>query len=178
MNVQDEYRNILNGVIDKLRGMASAGISELPFVEDEAATRTFASEPFPAGGKPLRLLVLSLTSGVDGASLSEEGAELLDKMVGAMKVEHRDIRVITDAEDLGVLCELRPEAVVAFGAEACEVVLGSGVDFASACGSLFERGGVNVMVTRHPSELLGDPSLKALVWRDLKKVMGLLGISA
>jgi DNA polymerase len=70
---------------------------------------------------------------------------------------------------------VRPRAIVALGATACEGLLKvSGITRLRGSWRLY-RGSIPVMPTFHPAYLLRTPSAKRDVWADLQQVMVKLG---
>ena len=65
---------------------------------------------------------------------------------------------------------VRPQVVVLLGATAVRQVLGENYRITKCRGQWFERGGIPVLATYHPSALLRDQSKKREAWSDLKRV--------
>lgn len=65
---------------------------------------------------------------------------------------------------------VRPRAVLLLGATAVRQVLGESYRITRCRGQWYERGGVPVLATYHPSALLRDQSKKREAWSDLKRV--------
>ena len=65
---------------------------------------------------------------------------------------------------------VQPRAVLLLGATAVRGVLGENYRITRCRGQWFERGGVPVLATYHPSALLRDQSKKREAWEDLKLV--------
>ena len=65
---------------------------------------------------------------------------------------------------------VRPQVVVLLGATAVRQVLGENYRITRCRGQWFERGGIPVLATYHPSALLRDQSKKREAWSDLKRV--------
>jgi len=63
---------------------------------------------------------------------------------------------------------VKPQAVLLLGSAAVRGVLGQSYRITRCRGQWFERGGVPVLATYHPSALLRDPSKKREAWTDLK----------
>jgi len=72
------------------------------------------------------------------------------------------------------IAALRPRAILAAGRVAAQILTGLSV----GVGELRRRGhsyeGIPIEVTYHPSAVLRDPSLRALVWEDLKRLKSTL----
>lgn len=65
---------------------------------------------------------------------------------------------------------VRPKVILLLGATAVAAVLGPEYRITRCRGQWFERKGVSIIATYHPSALLRDPSKKRDAWEDLKKV--------
>ncbi len=65
---------------------------------------------------------------------------------------------------------VRPEVVLLLGSTAVRGVLGENYRITRCRGQWYERGGVPVLATYHPSALLRDPGKKREAWEDLKMV--------
>jgi len=63
---------------------------------------------------------------------------------------------------------LRPRFIVAMGRTAATALLGSAEGIGKLRGRWFERRGIPLIATYHPSALLRDESLKRPAWEDLK----------
>lgn len=65
---------------------------------------------------------------------------------------------------------IRPKVILLLGATAVSAVLGSEYRITRCHGQWFERKGVWIIATYHPSALLRDVSRKKDAWEDLKRV--------
>lgn len=65
---------------------------------------------------------------------------------------------------------VRPRIILLLGATAVSAVLGEDYRITRCRGQWFERKGVSIIATYHPSALLRDPAKKRDAWEDLKKV--------
>lgn len=65
---------------------------------------------------------------------------------------------------------IRPKVILLLGATAVSAVLGPEYRITRCHGQLFERKGVWIIATYHPSALLRDVSKKRDAWEDLKRV--------
>ena len=70
----------------------------------------------------------------------------------------------------GQVALVRPRVIVLLGATALSAVLGAQYRITRCHGQLFERKGVWILPTYHPSALLRDESKKREAWNDLKIV--------
>ncbi len=65
---------------------------------------------------------------------------------------------------------LRPRVIVLLGSTAAKTVLGPEIRITRDRGRWFERKGVWMMPTYHPSALLRDPAKKAEAWQDMQSL--------
>lgn len=65
---------------------------------------------------------------------------------------------------------VKPRVILLLGATAVSAVLGPDYRITRCRGQWFERKGVSIIATYHPSALLRDESKKKDAWQDLKKV--------
>ena len=65
---------------------------------------------------------------------------------------------------------VKPKVILLLGATAVSAVLGPDYRITRCRGQWFERKGVWIIATYHPSALLRDPSKKRDAWEDLKRV--------
>ncbi len=70
---------------------------------------------------------------------------------------------------------LRPEAILAVGRIAGQVLTGRAAGIGELRSRQYTFGDIPLVVTYHPSAVLRDPSLRAPVWEDLKRLNALLG---
>ena len=71
-----------------------------------------------------------------------------------------------------------PEVIVALGKFAAQTLLRSKMPITQLRGRWFDYHGIRLMPTFHPAYLLRNPGDKRLVWDDIRKVMGALGIGS
>jgi DNA polymerase len=130
------------------------------------------------GNPQARLFFVLAGGGFEGAS----GA-LLAKIVVAMGFAPEQVLLATLDRDIspsdaalrkaltGKIAEVAPEAVVALGEKAAQLILESPDPISRLRGRFVKVQGVAVMATLHPDELLADDALKREVWNEMKKVM-------
>lgn len=70
---------------------------------------------------------------------------------------------------------LRPEAILAVGRIAAQALTGRAAGIGELRSRQYIFGGIPLVVTYHPSAVLREPSLRAPVWEDLKRLNALLG---
>ena len=71
---------------------------------------------------------------------------------------------------------IAPKAIVCLGATAAQALLKTKDSISRFRGNWFEYRNTKLMVTYHPAYLLRNPTAKGEVWKDLQKVMALLGL--
>ena len=71
---------------------------------------------------------------------------------------------------------IAPEVIVALGKFAAQTLLRTKTPITQLRGRWFDYHGIRLMPTFHPAYLLRNPGDKRLVWEDIRKVMGALGI--
>ncbi len=76
---------------------------------------------------------------------------------------------------LGVIA---PKVIVCLGNVAAQTLLGSNQSIAHFRGQWYDYHGSRLIVTYHPAYLLRNPGAKPEVWKDLQKVMAVLGLKA
>ncbi len=125
-----------------------------------------------------------------GLAFVGPAGQLLTKMLGAIQLPRERVyicnvvkcrppqnRTPTPQEAAACECHLRaqwalvrPKVILLLGATAVRTVLGENYRITRCRGQWFERGGVPVLATYHPSALLRDPPRKKEAWQDLKQV--------
>ena len=165
-----------------------------------SSTRT--NVVFGEGNPDAALMFVGEGPGADedatGRPFVGRAGELLTKMIGAMGYARTDVyianivkcrppgnRVPEENERQSCLPFLQqqislvsPRAIVLLGQTAAASLLGQAVGISKLRGKearLSRFPGIRVMPTYHPAYLLRNPSAKAEVWEDLKKVMAWLG---
>jgi len=73
---------------------------------------------------------------------------------------------------------IAPKVIVCLGAIAAQTLLQTARGISQFRGQWLEFRGRKLMATYHPAYLLRNPSAKGEVWKDLQKVMAVLGIEA
>jgi uracil-DNA glycosylase family 4 len=71
---------------------------------------------------------------------------------------------------------IHPKVIVCLGSTAAQNLLGTIRSISHFRGQWFDFRGMQLMATYHPAYLLRNPPAKADVWKDLQKVMGVLGL--
>jgi uracil-DNA glycosylase family 4 len=70
---------------------------------------------------------------------------------------------------------LKPKAILAVGRIAAQVLTGRAAGIGELRSRQYTFGDIPLVVTYHPSAVLRDPSLRAPVWEDLKRLNAVLG---
>jgi uracil-DNA glycosylase family 4 len=73
---------------------------------------------------------------------------------------------------------IAPKVIVCLGSTAAQTVLETSRGISQFRGQWLEFRGRKLMATYHPAYLLRNPSAKSEVWKDLQKVMAVLGLEA
>jgi len=71
---------------------------------------------------------------------------------------------------------IHPKVIVCLGNIAAQNLLGTVKSISSFRGQWFDFRGIQLMATYHPAYLLRNPPAKGDVWKDLQKVMAVLGL--
>jgi uracil-DNA glycosylase family 4 len=71
---------------------------------------------------------------------------------------------------------IRPNVICCLGACAAQTLLQTNQGISRFRGEWFDYHGSKLIATYHPAYLLRNPNAKGEVWKDLQKVMGVLGL--
>jgi uracil-DNA glycosylase family 4 len=74
------------------------------------------------------------------------------------------------------LAAIQPKVICCLGACAAQTMLGTNQGISRFRGEWFDFRGSKLIATYHPAYLLRNPNAKGEVWKDLQKVMGVLGL--
>ena len=74
------------------------------------------------------------------------------------------------------LTEIHPKVIVCLGSVAAQALLNTNKSISHFRGQWFDFRGSKLMATYHPAYLLRNPAAKGEVWKDLQKVMAVLGL--
>lgn len=74
------------------------------------------------------------------------------------------------------LAAIQPKVIVCLGACAAQTLLGTNRGISQFRGEWFDFRGARLIATYHPAYLLRNPNAKGEVWKDLQKVMAVLGL--
>jgi DNA polymerase len=135
---------------------------------------------------------------VQGLPFVGRAGKLLTQMIEAMGLERDDVYICnvvkcrppenrTPADDEIATCSpylyrqldvIAPKAIVCLGAVAAQTLLGTKDSISRYRGVWFDFRNTKLLATYHPAYLLRNPNAKGEVWKDLQKVMTLLGLKA
>jgi len=124
--------------------------------------------------------------------------KLLTQMIEAMGLERKDVYICnvvkcrppenrTPEDDevstcspflLRQLAVIAPKVIVCLGAVAAKTLLRTNRGISQFRGQWLDYRGSKLMATYHPAYLLRNPHAKGEVWKDLQKVMVVLGLQA
>jgi DNA polymerase len=149
-------------------------VGEGPGAEEDAAGRPFVGE----AGKLLTRIIES------GMGL-KRGDVYICNVVKCRPPHNRDPETEEVQACLPYLEQqlgiIRPEVICTLGRIAAQSLLGREFKITQERGNWFSFMGIPVMATFHPAYILRNPSderrLKGLVWGDVKKIMGRLGLN-
>jgi DNA polymerase len=71
---------------------------------------------------------------------------------------------------------IRPQVIVCLGSVAAQTMLSTNQGISRFRGQWLEFRGTRLLATYHPAYLLRNPAAKPEVWKDLQKVMAVLGL--
>lgn len=156
---------------------------------------------FADGNPNARLMFVGEGPGADedasGLPFVGKAGQLLNNMIAAMGLKREDVYIANIVKCrppgnrtpeyieattcvqflLKQIDIVRPEVIVALGATAATYLLGVKQSLGSLRGQWHSARGAKVAVTYHPAFLLRDPRQKAEAWKDLKRVMGEMGLA-
>jgi len=124
--------------------------------------------------------------------------KLLTQMIEAMGLQRKDVYIcnvvkcrppenrLPEDEEISTcspfllrqLEVIAPKVIVCLGAVAAKTLLKTNRSISSFRGQWLDHRTSKLMVTYHPAYLLRNPSAKGEVWKDLQKVMAVLGLQA
>jgi len=124
--------------------------------------------------------------------------KLLTQMIEAMGLQRKDVYICnvvkcrppenrTPEEDEVSICSpyllrqldvISPKVIVCLGAVAAKTLLKTNRGISQFRGQWLDFRSSKLMATYHPAYLLRNPNAKGEVWKDLQKVMAVLGLQA
>lgn len=133
---------------------------------------------------------------VQGLPFVGRAGKLLTQMIEAMGLQRKDVYIcnvvkcrppenrLPEKDEIAAcspfllrqLDAIDPKVIVCLGACAAQTVLETNRGISNFRGQWLEFRGRKLMATYHPAYLLRNPSAKSEVWKDLQKVMAVLGL--
>ncbi len=134
---------------------------------------------------------------LQGLPFVGRAGKLLTQMIDAMGLERREVYICNvvkcrppenrpPEKDEIATCSpfllrqletIRPKVIVCLGSVAAQALLGTNRSISHYRGEWLEFRGARLMATYHPAYLLRNPNAKGDVWKDLQKVMAVLGLT-
>ncbi len=133
---------------------------------------------------------------LQGLPFVGRAGKLLTQMIEAMGLQRKDVYIAnvvkcrppenrTPERDEVSECSpflhrqidtIAPKVIVCLGSVAAQTLLGTNRGISGFRGEWLDFRGRKLMATYHPAYLLRNPSAKGEVWKDLQKVMAVLGL--
>jgi uracil-DNA glycosylase family 4 len=133
---------------------------------------------------------------VQGEPFVGRAGKLLTQMIEAMSLRRSDVYIcnvvkcrppenrLPEKDEIATcspflarqLAVIQPKVICCLGACAAQTLLATNQGISRFRGEWFDYRGAKLIATYHPAYLLRNPSAKGEVWKDLQKVMGVLGI--
>jgi len=133
---------------------------------------------------------------VQGLPFVGRAGKLLTQMIEAMGLERKDVYICnvvkcrppenrTPEKDEITTCSpfllrqldaISPQVIVCLGSVAAQTLLETNRGISHYRGEWLDFRGRKLLATYHPAYLLRNPGAKSEVWRDLQKVMAVLGL--
>jgi uracil-DNA glycosylase family 4 len=135
---------------------------------------------------------------IQGLPFVGRAGKLLTQMIEAMSLQRKDVYICNVVKcrppenrmperDETAACSpflirqidaIRPKVIVCLGATAAQMLLNTNRSISAFRGEWLEYRGTRLLATYHPAYLLRNPAAKSEVWKDLQKVMAVLGLKA
>ena len=133
---------------------------------------------------------------VQGEPFVGRAGKLLTQMIEAMSLRRGDVYIcnvvkcrppenrLPEKDEIATcspfllrqLAAIQPRVICCLGACAAQTMLGTNQGISRFRGEWFDFRGSKLIATYHPAYLLRNPNAKSEVWKDLQKVMGVLGL--
>ena len=133
---------------------------------------------------------------VKGEPFVGRAGKLLTQMIEAMGLRREDVYIcnvvkcrppenrLPEKDEIATcspfllrqLAAIRPKVVCCLGACAAQMLLQTNQGISHFRGEWFDFRGSKLIATYHPAYLLRNPNAKGEVWKDLQKVMAVLGL--
>jgi DNA polymerase len=155
---------------------------------------------FADGNPKARLVFVGEGPGADedaqGLPFVGRAGKLLTQMIEAMGLKRQDVYIcnvvkcrppenrLPEKDEIAAcspfllrqLDAIAPQVIVCLGACAAQTLLETNRGISQFRGQWLDFRGSKLMATYHPAYLLRNPSAKGEVWKDLQKVMAVLGL--
>jgi uracil-DNA glycosylase len=133
---------------------------------------------------------------VQGEPFVGRAGKLLTQMIEAMGLRRQDVYIcnvvkcrppenrLPEKDEIATcspfmirqLAAIQPRVICCLGACAAQTLLATNQGISRFRGEWFDYRGSKLIATYHPAYLLRNPNAKAEVWKDLQKVMAVLGL--
>ncbi len=133
---------------------------------------------------------------VQGEPFVGRAGKLLTQMIEAMSLRRSDVYIcnvvkcrppenrLPEKDEIATcspfltrqLSVIQPKVICCLGACAAQTLLATNQGISRFRGEWFDYRGSKLIATYHPAYLLRNPNAKSEVWKDLQKVMGVLGL--
>ena len=133
---------------------------------------------------------------IQGEPFVGRAGKLLTQMIEAMSLRRSDVYIcnvvkcrppenrLPEKDEIATcspfllrqLTAIQPKVICCLGACAAQTMLGTNQGISHFRGEWFDFRGSRLIATYHPAYLLRNPNAKSEVWKDLQKVMGVLGL--
>lgn len=133
---------------------------------------------------------------VQGEPFVGRAGKLLTQMIEAMGLQRSDVYIcnvvkcrppenrLPERDEIEIcspfllrqLAVIQPKVICCLGACSAQTLLATNQGISRFRGEWFDYRGAKLMATYHPAYLLRNPNAKAEVWKDLQKIMALLGL--
>lgn len=133
---------------------------------------------------------------VQGEPFVGRAGKLLTQMIEAMGLRRQDVYIcnvvkcrppenrLPERDEIAIcspflvrqLAVIQSKVICCLGACAAQTLLETNQGISRFRGEWFEYRGAKLIATYHPAYLLRNPNAKAEVWKDLQKVMSVLGL--
>jgi uracil-DNA glycosylase family 4 len=133
---------------------------------------------------------------IQGEPFVGRAGKLLTQMIEAMSLRREDVYIcnvvkcrppenrLPDKDEIAVcspfllrqLAAIHPKVICCLGACSAQTLLATNQGISRFRGEWFDFRGSKLIATYHPAYLLRNPPAKSEVWKDLQKVMAVLGL--
>jgi DNA polymerase len=135
---------------------------------------------------------------IQGDPFVGRAGKLLTQMIEAMSLRRADVYIcnvvkcrppenrLPEKDEIATcspfllrqLAAIQPKVICCLGACAAQTMLGTNQGISRFRGEWFDFRDSKLIATYHPAYLLRNPNAKGEVWKDLQKVMGVLGLQS